>query len=78
MDVIDAVRVKLGGLLPENQVARIIRDLRSEYGGSTEYIAKLDRVARNKQVREVLERGGSLRTAAQLAGCSRGTARRSL
>ena len=76
MDIIDVVRVKIGGLLPDNQVAQIIHELRAEFGGSMEYIAKLDRVARNQRVRAVLSSGGSLRTAARLAGCSRETARR--
>lgn len=76
MDIIDAVRVKIGGLLPETQVARIIQELRAEFGGSAEYVAKLDRVARTQKVRAVLSSGGSLRTAARLAGCSRETARR--
>ena len=76
MDILDVVRAKLGDLLPETQVARIIRELRAEFGGDAVYITKLDRVARNQRVREVLSSGGSLRTAARIAGCARDTARR--
>ena len=70
-----AARLLKAGIAPE-LVIRTIAEVRRDWGGCSEYVAKIDRDRRDATIKEALTAGLPVDEVAKKAGCSTRTIRR--